>query len=153
MTRTTIGLLAFLALALPAASSQWVLGNKLAVTPKDGTAGVSVTPDATTPSKGAMRLGAQDTAPTGCAVGDLAVVGTKLEVCTAVDTWTVVGNQGCIADGQACDGDPVCCSFGVCNTTCVCSAVGGACVTADDCCPGDGCVCTDIGAGLQCVQL
>jgi len=152
MTRVTIALLALLALALPAASSQWVLSNKLTVTPKDGTVGVTLSPDATTPAVGALRLGAQDTAPSSCTIGDLAVVGTTLKVCTAANTWTTVGNQGCIADAAACTTDGQCCNFDICNTTCVCSENGARCVTEDDCCDS-GEVCVDLGAGLVCAEL
>lgn len=31
--------------------------------------------------------------PTKCSIGDLAVVGGKLKVCTAANTWTIVGTQ------------------------------------------------------------
>jgi hypothetical protein len=94
MTKTDKLLLAFVAaLWLTAATSEWVATGSVTITPPDGTVGLVITPDATSPSAAPLHLGAQDTAPSSCAVGDIAVVVNELQICTATNTWTVAGSQ------------------------------------------------------------
>ena len=94
MTRLDKLLLAFVAgLWLTAAASDYVSSGTVTITPPNGVVGLTITPDATSPVSAPLHLGAQDTAPSSCAVGDLAVVVNELQICTAVDTWTVVGSQ------------------------------------------------------------
>ena len=78
---------------LAGATSAWTISGAVTVTPPDATKGVVITADQTTPTKAPLHLAPQDTAPSSCAVGDLAVVVTELQVCTAANTWTVVGSQ------------------------------------------------------------
>lgn len=40
-----------------------------------------------------IKLPTFSTDPATCEVGEVAVVGGKLKVCSATDTWTIVGTQ------------------------------------------------------------
>lgn len=40
-----------------------------------------------------LKVPSYDTAPATCSVGEIIEVSGKLEICSATDTWTVVGAQ------------------------------------------------------------
>lgn len=44
-------------------------------------------------SNGKFRIEEKDSDPSTCNVGELIVVSGKLKICSATDTWTVVGTQ------------------------------------------------------------